>query len=97
MTQQPDDRSGRRATGQDKRYWLDDPRNVTKLVYGLLALCAASVLADLFYEKHVHYGVEKIIGAYGLYGFLGCAVLVLGARELRKILKRDENYYRDDD
>lgn len=94
---QSSDQHGHTPSPGERQYWLDQPRNVTKIYYGLIALCAISVLADLFYEKHVHYGVEKIIGAYGIYGFVGCVALVLGAKELRKLLKRDENYYGDDD
>lgn len=96
MTSSSGDR-GHDRTPRERSYWLDEPRNVTKIYYGLIALCTISVLADLFYEKHVHYGVEKVIGAYGIYGFVGCVALVLGAKELRKLLKRDENYYGDND
>lgn len=96
MTEPTDDSSHGPKPGE-RQYWLDRPANVTKIYYGLIALCAISVLADLFYEKHVHYGVEKIIGAYGIYGFVGCVALVLGAKEMRKLVKRDEKYYGDDD
>ena len=81
-----------RPAGERKR-WLDEPRNVTKIYYGVIALCVASVAADLFYEKHGHFAAENVIGAYGIYGFVSCVVLVLAAKELRKLLKRDEDYY----
>ncbi|MEQ9638741.1 MAG: hypothetical protein RIM84_01855 [Alphaproteobacteria bacterium] len=76
--------------------WLDERRNVDKIYYGLIVLCVGSVAADLFYEKHGHYQIEHLIGAYGIYGFLACVGLVLAAKELRKLIMRDENYYDDD-
>jgi len=45
----------------------------------VIALCVASVAADLFYEKHGHFAAENVIGAYGIYGFVSCVVLVLAA------------------
>lgn len=81
----------------ERSYWLDRPGSATKIFYALIGLCTVSVLADLFYEKHVHYAAEKIIGAYGIYGFVCCVGLVLAAKELRKLLKREESYYADDE
>ena len=77
----------------ERRYWLDEPRNVTKVVYGLIAACAISMLADLFYVKHVHFPWEGIFNFHGWYGFVCCFLLVLAAKELRKAVKRDEDYY----
>lgn len=81
----------------ERRYWLDRPENVRKVNFGLIGLCAFSVLADFFYVKHVHYVAETLIGAYGIYGFVSCVGLVLAAKQLRKLLKRDEDYYDNDD
>lgn len=77
-----------------KKHWLDDPRNVDKIFWWLCGLCAVLTLADLFYtKKDTHYGVERIFGFYGVYGFVCCFLLVLAAKQLRRLLKRDENYY----
>jgi hypothetical protein len=77
----------------DKRYWLDDPRNVDKVYYALLAVCGLSALADLFYDKHVHFPWESWFNFHGWYGFVCCFLLVLAAKELRRLLMRDESYY----
>lgn len=77
----------------EKTYWLDEPRNVDKIYYALLAICLALFLADAFYEKEVHFAFEGWFGFFGLYGLIACVGLVLAAKELRKLLKRDENYY----
>ena len=84
-----------KKTPREPRRWLDEPRNHDRIYYALVALCVAVVGADLFYVKHVHFEAENLIGAYGLYGFVGCVALVLGAKELRKLLMRDEDYYDD--
>lgn len=81
-------------TPGEKRYWLDDRRNVDKIWYALIAICAITVICDFFYHKHVEYAVEDLIpGMYGWYGFVGCVFLVLTAKLLRRILMRPENYY----
>ena len=69
---------------EKKRYWLDDAKNVSKIIWTLCIACALSVIADLFYHKHVHYAAEDWIpGMYGWYGFVGCVFMVLGAKLLR--------------
>jgi hypothetical protein len=34
-----------------------------------------------------------MFGFYAIYGFVACVLLVVIAKELRKLLMRDENYY----
>ena len=77
-----------------KKYWLDNKKNVDKIWYALLGICALSVLADFFHHKHVAHPVEDlIVGMYGWYSFIGCVFLVLSAKLLRRILMRSEDYY----
>ena len=77
-----------------KKYWLDNKKNVDKVWYALLGICALSVLADFFYHKHVAHPVEDlIVGMYGWYSFIGCVFLVFSAKLLRRILMRSEDYY----
>ena len=76
-----------------KRYWLDDKRNVDKLFKGLLIVCGLLFLADAFYHKHTIFDFEGWFGFFGLFGFSVSFALVLTARELRKFLMRDEDYY----
>jgi hypothetical protein len=35
-------------------------------------------------------------GFYAIYGFVACVILVLVAKEMRKLVMRDEDYYDDD-
>lgn len=76
-----------------KVYWLDNPRNVNRLVYGLVLICTLLVLADFFYHKHTHFEFEGWFGFFAWFGFVGCVGLVLLAKEMRRLVKRDEDYY----
>lgn len=84
---------GRGPRGPDDRDWLDEPRNVTRIVWTLVAVCVGLVLFDLLYHKHVHFGFEGWFGFYGFFGFAAFFLIVLAGKHLRKILMRDEGYY----
>lgn len=82
-----------------KRYFLDDPRNVTRLFWGFAAACLGLMFADLFYEKEALFPWEGWFGFEAFYGFLGVTFIVFAAIGLRKIVMRPEDYYermRDD-
>ena len=83
----------------DRKYWLDDPKNVMRIVYALVAVCVLLVLLDFFFDKHAHFEPENWFGFYGFFGFVGCVGLVLTAKELRRLVMRREDYYEgcDDD
>lgn len=85
MATQPDPKS--------KTYWLDNPRNVDRLVHAFYAICAVLIAIDVFVPKHGAFAVEHVFGFYGWFGFIACVVLVLAAKQLRRILMRPENYY----
>lgn len=76
-----------------KRYWLDERRNVRKLLFALYIACALLFAADLAYHKHAVLDFENWFGFYGVYGFVACVALVLAARELRKLVSRPPDYY----
>ena len=77
------------------RFWDACSRNADKLFKALLMACLILFVSDFFYDKHSHFSFEKVYGFYAMYGFLAYVVIVLSAKQLRKILKRDENYYDD--
>lgn len=89
------DQTGGHATPPqgEKPRWLDNPGNVNKIVYALYGVCVLLAGADLFYHRHAILSFEAWPGFYAWYGFLGCVGLVLGAKEMRKIVMRDEDYY----
>ncbi|MEM7440385.1 MAG: hypothetical protein AAF393_12355 [Pseudomonadota bacterium] len=73
--------------------FLDNPKNVKLVVYGVYAVCALLILMEFAYTKHPYFGVERIFGFYGWYGFVMCALLVICAKAMRVVLMRDEDYY----
>ena len=77
----------------DKKYWLDKPSNVDKLVYLLYAACAALLIVEFFYHKHGHFNFEQWFGFYAWFGFIAYISIVMSAKLFRKLIKRKENYY----
>ena len=80
-------------SGEDRKYWLDEPGNVKRIIWALFAVCAALFLADAFYHKHSHFEVENFFGFYAIFGFVVCVALVLAAKGMRLFLMRSEDYY----
>ena len=83
----------RTDTKEEKAYWLDQPMNVSLIVWTLVVVCVLLFFADALYHKHAHFEIEHLFGFYGVYGFFVCVALVLIATWLRTILMRSEDYY----
>lgn len=73
--------------------WLDHPRNVTRLVYGLYAACGLLLLADFAYAKHVHFAFEGWFGFFAVFGFVAYVAIVSFGKVLRRLVRRAEDYY----
>jgi hypothetical protein len=73
--------------------WLDRKENVTKVARALYAVCALVALLDFVIHRHVEFSAEGFPAFYAIYGFVGSVFLVLSAKQLRKLLKRPEDYY----
>ena len=52
-------------------------------------------MLDFLVHRHVEHPWEGLFGFYAFYGFVACVVLVLIAKEMRKILMRKDDYYGD--
>ncbi len=74
---------------------FDNPENVKKAIYVLFAICGLTFVLDFFVYRHVDHPWEGLFGFYAVYGFVACVILVLAAKEMRKILMRKEDYYDD--
>ena len=80
--------------GDDKhRYLFDRPRNVTWLFRVFYAACLILLLLDFVLHRHAEHGWERLPGFYAVFGFVACVTLVLVAKQLRRLLKRPEDYY----
>ena len=66
---------------------------VARLIRVFFVLSGLLFLADFFVDRKIHQPAEKIPGFYAIYGFIGCVVLVLVAKQMRKVVMRDEDYY----
>ena len=87
----------------DRRHFFDDPANVRLALRVLYVACALVFLLDMadfvlalfggVDMRHAERSWEGWPGFYAIYGFVACVALVLIAKELRKILMRDEDYY----
>lgn len=81
---------------ENKQYLFDNPRNVRLVIRGLLIVCALLVGLDFVLHRHSTHPLEEVFAFYAIYGFVSCVLLVLLAKEMRKLLMRDEHYYDDD-
>ncbi len=77
----------------EKKYFFDKPSNVRRLLGIFYALCVLLVIADFLVHRHIGFSWEKIPAFYALYGFVACVLLVILAREMRKLVMRKEDYY----
>ncbi|MFQ3251404.1 MAG: hypothetical protein ACI9O6_003251 [Glaciecola sp.] len=84
---------------EQKVAFFDKPKNVTWMMRIFYAICVLLVVADFIVHRHIYVSFEEIPTFYALYGFVACVVLVVIAKEMRKLVMRDENYYdeRDDE
>jgi membrane protein YdbS with pleckstrin-like domain len=78
---------------QQEQHIFDKPENVRRLLRFLYLACVLLLAADLFLHRQVEHSWESLWGFYALFGFVACVSLVLIAKQLRKLLKRPEDYY----
>lgn len=76
-----------------KVYLFDKPENVSRLLRVFYFICGLLFALDFVVHRHIYLNWEKLPAFYAIYGFVACVVLVLVAKEMRKILMRKEDYY----
>jgi len=79
----------------DKKHWLDEPRNVKLLWRGFLVVLALTVVAELFVPQHPHFEIESWFGFAAWFGFGACVLMIVVAKALALLLKRRDSYYAD--
>ncbi len=82
-----------KPTPEERTYLFDNPRNVQRVIRGLFVVCAVLLGLDAVIHRHVYQPLEGLFGFYAFYGFIACVVLVVLAKQMRKVLMRDEDYY----
>ncbi len=87
----------------ERERFLDRPENVRKVLRILYAVCGFLLLLDLVDVvlrrlqlhdlRHAYRVWEGFPGFYSVFGFVACVTLVLIAKQMRRVLKREEEYY----
>lgn len=78
---------------RDNDHWLVRPGTIRKIWQVGIAMLTALVLLELLIKVKGYFGVDEWLGFGAAFGFLSCVVMVLVAKVLGFVLKRDEDYY----
>ena len=81
----------------DKDYFLDNPKNIQRLLNVFYVICALLFVADFVIHRHTKIALEEFPAFYAVFGFVAFCVLVIGSIALRKLIMRKEDYYDVDD
>ncbi|MDJ0779861.1 MAG: hypothetical protein QNJ85_18470 [Gammaproteobacteria bacterium] len=73
--------------------WLVRPRSIRLLWRIFWAVLALTVLLQVVIKVKGYFIVDGWFGFGAAFGFLSCVAMVLGARVLGYMLKRDDTYY----
>lgn len=76
-----------------RKYWLDDPKNVKKIIIAVCVICVGLFVADALYHKHPYFSAESWFGFYAIFGFVISIGAVVIGKIMRVILMRDAEYY----
>ena len=77
--------------------WLVRPSSIRLLWRVFWAVLALTVAAQMVIKVKGYFGIDGWFAFGAIYGFLSCLAMVLFAKGLGYLLKRDENYYRAED
>ncbi|MEH6515761.1 MAG: hypothetical protein V7742_03690 [Halioglobus sp.] len=81
----------------DSDHWLVRPATIKRLWWIFSAILALTVAAQFVWGSKGYFGIDGWPGFAAVYGFLACLVMVLVAKLLGKVLKRNESYYNSED
>jgi len=73
--------------------FFDKPENISKMLKVFYVICVLLVVADFMVHRHIYHDWENMPAFYAVYGFVGCVILVLIAKAMRKVLMKEEDYY----
>lgn len=76
-----------------KKDLFDHPKNIRRIIQALTICCAVLFFLDAVIHRHTDHPWETLFGFYAIYGFISCVILVLLAKELRKLIMRSERFY----
>ena len=73
--------------------WLARPSTIRLLWWVFAMMLAVSVAAQLLFKVKGYFTFDGWLGFGAVFGFLSCVAMVLFAKAMGWVLKRDENYY----
>jgi len=76
-------------------HWLARPENVQRIWIFFAAILGATVVAQALIKVKGYFGIDAWFGFAAGFGFLCCVAMVLVAKALGFILKRNDHYYDD--
>ena len=78
-----------------ERHWLTRPATIRKLWIGGGIVLALTVAAQVAAPPHGYFGFDDLFGFNAAYGVLACVAMILFAKVLGVLLKRNDTYYDD--
>ena len=80
-------------------HFFDRRRNVRRVLRVLYAACVVVLIAQLLLANAADHETEHWLqgwfGFYAVFGFVACVALVLLAKQLRRLVMREERYYEE--
>jgi len=80
---------------QNNDHWLVRPSSIKLMWRIFIAILSLTVMAQFLVPIKGYFGIDGWLGFGAIYGFLACLAMVLLAKILGFLLKRQENYYKD--
>ncbi len=77
--------------------WLARPSTIRLLWRVFAVVLVVTVAAQALFKVKGYFGVDGWFGFGAVFGFLACLAMVLVAKGLGYLLKRDTDYYREAD
>ncbi|MGI9290205.1 MAG: hypothetical protein ACR2QG_02890 [Gammaproteobacteria bacterium] len=74
-------------------HWLVRPATIRLIRRVFIAVLAVLVLLQLIIKIKGYFGIDEWFAFGAVYGFISCVAMVLIAKILGLVLKRNENYY----
>lgn len=77
--------------------WLVRPDSIRLMWRIFWAVLALTVALEIVIKVKGYFGVDDWMGFGAAFGFFSCVLMVVFAKGLGFILKRDQDYYRPED
>ena len=91
------DGAGNRSAGPLNDAWLARPSSIRLLWWVFAAVLILSVAAQLVLSVKGYFRIDGWLGFGAVFGFLSCLAMVLFAKALGAVLKRNEVYFQEQD